>query len=234
MQKRLAMTAFIAAILGGAAFSAFRAPWYVASASDFSVPLRLTELDLEYMLVFLVALLVNVYFFARLIGTAILLLNGGPTSTRVIAWYTPAGAHIQGTFSLIAAVVVNVMTPMHDVLGLPATIARSYGGALLIACNVLAQVAIFLIAHDRTLAKTQTWVDDDGAPVPKRKHRWIRAAPQQRPLVKPPLSSTPAVGGDPFRAAPPTGIEAALVKPKTNVEAPRKDDDAAPGPKLLT
>ena len=231
MRKRLVMTAVIAAILGGAAGSAFRAPWYHATAGDYRTSLQLIDLD-EPVLVLLAAILVNLYFFVRLMFTGILLLNGGPTSTRVIAWYTPLGARVQGGCSLVASVVLNALTPsMTTLLDEPMTITRSWGGVLLVACNVLAQVAIAVIARDRVLAKTQTWVDDDGLPVPK-KQRWIRIAPQARPLVKPPLATT--AGGDPFRSAPATGLEAALVKPAVKAEAPRKDDEAAPAPKLLT
>ena len=234
MRKRLVMTAVIAAILGGAAYSAFRAPWYHATVGDwYATPLRLLDLDFPNVIVLLIAMLVNVYFFVRLLLTGMLLLNGGPTSTRVIAWYTPLGAHVQGGFALVSAIVMNAMTPAFAVLDEPATLARSWGGALLVVCNVLAQIAIAWIARDRVLARTQTWVDDDGVAVPKRK-RWIRAAPQERPLVKPPLASAGSFGGDPFRAAPATGLEAALVKPPAKVDVPRKDDDDAPAPKLLT
>lgn len=234
MRKRLAMTAFIVAVVVTAAIAVFRAPWYRASAGADVARLALLDLDHDAVVVLLCALLVNVYFFVRLACTGILLLNGGPTSTRVIAWYTPFGAHVQGGFSLAAAVVMNVLAPAPVLLGEPAVFARSWGGPLLVACNVLAQVALVVMARDRTLAKTQTWVDDDGAPIPKRRRRWIRAAPQERPLVKPPLPPAPTVGGDPFRAPPPTGIAAALVKPEAKVDAPRVDDADAPAPKLLT
>ena len=51
MQKRLVMTAVLAAILGGAAFSAFRVPWYVASVGDDSVSLRLLDLEFSNLIV---------------------------------------------------------------------------------------------------------------------------------------------------------------------------------------
>ena len=234
MQKRLVMTAVLAAILGGAALSAFRVPWYVASVGDDSVSLRLLDLEFSNLIVLVITLLVNVYFFVRLLFTGILVLNGGPTSTRVIAWYSPAGALFQAGASLVAAVVMYAMKPdAIDLLGEPARNERAWGGLLLVVANLAAVISIVVIWRDRVLARTQTWVDDEGVAIPKKK-RWIRSAPQERPLVKPPLESPGSAGGDPFRAAPATGLEAALVKPATRVEAPRKDDDAAPAPKLLT
>ena len=231
MRQRLAMTVVIAAILAGAIWSAFHAPWYHARTRDYATTLELIDID-TYVVVLLVAMLVNLYFFVRLMFTGILVAYGGPTSKRVVAWYTPLGAHLQGACSLIAAIVMASITPAPAFLGEPATVTRSWGGTLLVACNVLAHVAIAIIARVRVLAKTQTWVDDDGVPLRKR-NRWIRAAPQERPLVKPPLATAAGIG-DPFRSAPATGLEAALVKPAVKAEAPRKDDAAAPPPKLLT
>ena len=234
MKKQLAMIALIAAILGGAAYAMFRAPWYVASTADnyFVADLRLIELETKYLIVLIVAALVNIYFFVRLMFTGLLVLNGGPTSTRTIAWYTPFGAHLQGAFAVAAAIVMNVLTPEHSIFGLPAQVERSWGGWMFLACTVAAHLAIAMIARDPELARTQTWADDEGVPI-KKKRRWIRAAPQERPLVRPPLVGTTNVGGDPFRAAPPTGLEAKLVKPETKKEAPRVDDKDAPAPKHL-
>jgi hypothetical protein len=231
MTRRLAMTAVIAAILAAAACSAFGAPWYHASTRDYATPLGLFDID-DYVIVLLVAMLVNLYFFIRLMFTGLLLLHGGPMASRGVAWYTPLNAHLQGGCSLIGAIVMTAIPPSAAFLGPTATVTRSWGGVMFVGCNVLAHIAIAVIARDRVLAKTQTWVDDDGVPLKKR-NRWIRVAPQQRPLAKAPLA-TAAGFGDPFRSAPATGLEAAIVKPAVKAAAPRKDDNAAPAPKLLT
>src|SRR5688500_4320431 len=146
MKKRLLMTAFIAAILGGAAYATFRAPWYHFETPFFSPSYSLFELDFEDAIVVLVAALVNIYFFTRLMFTGLLVLNGGPTSTRTVAWYTPLGAHMQGGFALIAAIVLTMMKPLAMVLGSPAQVTRGWGGAAFVACVVLAHGAIFFIA----------------------------------------------------------------------------------------
>jgi hypothetical protein len=232
MQKRLVMAAAIAAILGAAAFSVFRAPWYEVRVGTDTIPLGLLTLDYPSFFLLLVTLLVNVYFFVRLLLTGLLLVNGGPTGTRAIAWYTPGGAQFQSGVSFAAALVMYAMKPdAYLVLGEAASRERVWGGLVLVGANLAAFVTILVISRDRALARTQTWVDDDGAPIPKR---WIRSAPAERPLVKPPLESPGFTGGDPFRGAPPTGLAAALVKPPTKIDAPRKDDDDAPAPKLLT
>lgn len=232
MRKRLVTTAALAALIGVAAYSVYRAPWFVATTEYREVRLRLLDLDYAHVLVMITAVLVNAYFFLRLMVTGILVLLGGPTSTRTIAWYTPASALFQAAISLAAAIVLFMMSPSPPVLIDDVTeVAGSWGGILLLGANAGAIAALLAIARDRELARTQTWVDDNGVPKPRR--RWIRAAPAERPLVKPPLAATGVPGGDPFRAAPPMGLAAKLVQPP-KIEAPRKDDDDAEPPKLLT
>jgi hypothetical protein len=233
MRKRLVIAAVLAAVIGAAAYSVFRAPWYVVRWHGVPSELRLLELDYPHFVVFIVALLVNVYFFVRLLLTGMLVIYGGPTSTRTVAWLTPAAAYVQTCASLVAAIVIYAMTPAPYVIDEPLPRDAAWGGALLVAANVAALIALFVIARDRSLAKTQTWVDDDGTPIKKR-HRWLRSAPAERPLGRAPLESAGMAGGDPFRAAPATGLTAQLVKPPEKTEAPRRDDDAAPGPKVLT
>jgi hypothetical protein len=234
MRNRLVTVAALAVVIGAAADSAFYAPWYVVRWYGVASELRLLDLDYPHFVVFTVALLVNVYFFVRLLLTGMLVLYGGPTSARTVAWLTPTAAYVQAGASLVAALVMYAMTPEPYVFAdqaLPREAAS--GGALLVGANLGALVALIVIGRNRALARTQTWVDDDGAPIPKKRHRWLRSAPAERPLVKAPLESA-GMAGDPFRGAPPTGLTAQLVKPPAKTEAPRRDDDAAPAPKLLT
>lgn len=236
MTKRLAMAALIAAILAAAVVAVFHAPWYRAYFSVFGervVPLRMVDALDHHALVVLVALLANLYFFARLLFTGLLLLVADER-TRVVAWYTPRGAHLQGAVALAANVALNLLPAHHSTLlqsDVPLT--RSWGGPLLVVASLAAHVVIHLIARDSQLARTQVWADADGAPLRKRS-RWIRAPRQERPLVKsPPLPPLAPLGGDPFRAGPATGIAARIVQPATQVAVPRTEDKDAPDPKLL-
>ncbi len=237
MKKRLGMAAFIAALIGGWALSLFELPWYRVGYDGVSIPAKLEDFHGGEIIPQIVGMLITIYFFARLMFTGILVLLGGPTSTRKIAWYTPLRAHVQGGFALAAVIVAVVWTPKVK-LGFAdayATIERSWGPWLALACTVLAHVAIHLIKRDPELARTQTWpADEEPRYVPKRKQRWIHSEPQERPLVKsPPLAQGASVDAVPFREAPPVGLAANLVKPETKSEAPRADDSDAPGPKLL-
>jgi hypothetical protein len=183
-----------------------------------------------------IGMLVTLYFFARLFMTAILMLLGGPTSTRKIAWYTPFGAHVQCGIANVAAIAMVVVRPEVHIENMDITLERSWGGPLLVGVTLLAQVAIYWIAQDRDLAVTQTWITDESDPeyVPKKKSRWVRLQQRERPLVKPPLSPAASVDANAYRAAPPTGLAAQLVTPETKTAVPRADNTDAPQPKLLT
>jgi hypothetical protein len=234
MSKRIAMTAFIAAILGGAAYAVFSAPWFRINLFGYSDAYTFIDIDASNVLLQLGAFLVVLYFFVRLLMTGLLVFLGGPTSTGKIAWYTPAGAHLQGAFAFAATIVLATLSP--DLSGESSllTYERSWGGLLLVACAALAHVAIYLVARDSTLAKTQTWADDEGKPIAKPKRRWIRAAPAERPMIKsPPLPPSAHAAGDPFRGITTAPTAMKMVQPPTKI-APRVDDTNAPVPKLLT
>ena len=225
MKARLAALVLFAAILAGAAIALFRAPWFIARVYGVREPVLLIDAGGSYVPLFAAALLVNLYFFTRFLFAGFLLVNGRPTASGTIAWFTPRGAHAQGAFALAGGIAMNLFVPTTD--------ARSWGGPLFVACIALAHVAIGLVARVPQLACTQGWAAPPAQSRPKKRRRWLRTAPQERPLVKPPLPPAPNIGGDPFRAPAPTGIAAKLVKPPAKIDAPRADVDNAPAPKLL-
>ena len=237
MRARAAMAALIAVILAAAVVAMFHAPWYRVSYHSLVVDERvyaLTMFDSIDAVTAFVALLVHAYFFARMLFTGLLLVVADGR-TRVVAWYTPAGAHFQAGIALAVAIGLNVLPPHPTgTLFEPEVVGRGWGGPLLVLACLASHLVIHLIARNSKLARTQVWTDDEGEPLPKRK-RWIRAPRQERPLVKspPPLAPSSAVGGDPFRGGPATGIAARIVKPEPRLAVPRAENKDAPDPELL-
>jgi hypothetical protein len=236
MKKRLGMAAFLAAIIGGWALAMFEVTWYQVTLDGVTVPAKLENLHGRDIVPQVIAGFVTLYFFMRLMFTGILVLLGGPTRTRKIAWFTPTGAHIQGGLAIAAAIVMVAMKPSVQVFGKAALVERSWGGPLVLLCALVAQVAIAMIARDPELAVTQKWpVDETPRYRPRHHEKWIHAEKQDRPmLAKAPLPGPANVDSDPFRAGAPTGLAAELEKQQPKRETPRADDKDVPGPKLLT
>jgi hypothetical protein len=241
----LPAVALLVGVLGLAAFSVFHATWYRVESMDLGF-LRSGEVGvnvwLGHIAVNAVLALALMYFFVRLFAAGILLLIGGPAAAGLklelglpprlrrivrVAWLTPGRARVHGAIVLALTCVAFALPLQLELEGAGVSnlvVERAFGGWLLIASLVLAQLAIHVIARDPLLAATQLWGDKPAAAPPPRKRR-RSSAPSA------PIGASPAQ--DPYRAPPQPDLASKLVYPQraptsTPIASTDGDDPAQP------